>query len=112
MVRVAAMADRSALAVPDSRSAAREARLPGAHRVRQAENPGAYLSEVVWHPGGGHGFLQACSERLPIADDRRAQDASGVRHTYRRQHVQDEGDIRRSRHRAGPYPLWVDAVAG
>ena len=57
----------------------------------------------------GHRVLQARAERLRIADDARAEDAARVRPAYSGQHVEDEGDLRRSGHRAGPHPLRVDA---
>ena len=60
----------------------------------------------------GHGLVQARSKRLRVADDQGAEDAPGVWPVAGRQHVQDEGNLHRSGHRAGPYPLRVDAGEG
>ena len=79
LVRVAAVADRGAVAVPDPRGAAREVRLPGAHRAGQAEDPGADLGQVVRDQGRGPGRVPCRPEGLRVADDRGAEDRPGVR---------------------------------
>src|SRR5439155_20162427 len=112
LVRLAAMADRGAVAVPDSRCDAGEVRLPAACRIRQTKNPGADLGEIVWHPGSGPGLVPACPERLRIEDNQRVEDHPRVGQTYSRQPVENEGDVRSAGNRARKYPLRVDAGEG
>ncbi|MDA1275634.1 MAG: hypothetical protein O2960_16570 [Verrucomicrobia bacterium] len=102
LVRLAAMADRSALALPDSRGASKEVGLPGTHRTSQTENPGFKLGKVVRNQSARHGFVQCGAGRLRIADEPRPEDPSGVRPAQSGQHVQDERNLRHTRNRTGP----------
>src|SRR5687767_7247066 len=109
LVRVAAMADRGAVAIPDPRGDARKVRLSRAHRNRQAEDLRIEFGPPLWNQDRGNGRLQGDTQGLRSADDRRAEIRARVWTVAGRQPGPHARNLLGAGDRAGTYPVWMDA---
>ena len=106
------MADRRALAVPDTRGAAQEVRLSRADAGCETEDPGSQFREALRHQATRRrregSRVPPRSEGLREPHVERAENDHGIPGLPGRQHVEVQGKIRGDRGGTEQYPLRLD----